>query len=362
MKRALLALSLLLCSTALQAQRLAQPAALSTLRDYAMKALPQCPGGALTLEPVQGGGPANFTAYIAQVRSTDKYCGTQKYFLYSPTTQQVLLGSVIPLEADGRATHLRVTDKATELLGKKVRATIAPFPLPDGLKSVSIIRDTPYGPFTYQAYVDQTERFLLVVFRGNLLTNPGKSLREFLGTAGGARRGIGAVEILEVSDFQCPTCANAHEKLEPIIRKNLGKMSYIRLDLPLFEHHEWAVQAAMGARALQKVAPAKYWSYVDYVFKNQEAIGKRANFDLVLKEWVEDNDVDFAALQKIYASKTERQALLDQVSRAFAAGIASTPTFIVNGQMMGFGPDGEYTIDAISRALGTSPPAKKSSK
>ena len=68
--------------------------------------------------------------------------------------------------------------------------------------------------------------------------------------------------------------------------------------------------------------------------------------------------------QKIYSSKTERQALLDQVSRAFAAGIASTPTFIVNGQIMGFGPDGAFTIDAIKSAVGAATPVatKKSGK
>ena len=54
----------------------------------------------------------------------------------------------------------------------------------------------------------------------------------------------------------------------------------------------------------------------------------------------------------------ERQALLDQVSRAFAVGVASTPTFIVNGQIMGFGPEGTFTIESIKTAIGA-PPAKK---
>lgn len=362
MKRALLAISLLLCSAAVQAQRLPSAAdQTATLREYAGKVLPRCPGGVLTVEPVQGGGPANFNAYVASVRSDDKYCGTQKYLLYSPKTQQVMIGSVIPVENDGRPTAVRLTDKATELLGKKMKATIAPFPLQDGIKSVSITRDTQYGSFSYAGFIDQSEQFLIIGFRGSLMTDPAKTLRETLGAATGARRGSGKVEILELSDFQCPTCASAHEKLEPLIQKNLGKMSYVRIDLPLFEHHEWSLPAAMGARAIQRVAPAKYWQYVDYVFKNQETIGKR-KFDEVLKEFAEDHDVNWTALQKVYASKTERQTLLDQVSRAFAAGIASTPTFIVNGQIMGFGPEGAFTIDAIRSAVGAPAPAKKTGK
>jgi protein-disulfide isomerase len=364
MKRAQLFVSLVLClfATAAQAQRL-QTASdqINTLREYAMKVLPRCSQGVVTLEPMDGAGPANFKAYVATVRSDDKYCGTQKYLLYSPKTQQILMGSVIPVPSDGRPAAVRLTEKTTELLGHKMKVTVAPFPLQDGIKAVSISRDTPFGTFSYSAFLDQTEQYLIVGFRGALLTDPAKTLRDSIGSATGAKRGSGKVEIIELSDFQCPTCANAHQKIEPFIQKNLGKMNYVRIDLPLFEHHEWALPAAMGARAIQRVASSKYWQYVDYIFKNQETIGKR-KFDDVFKEFAEDNDLDWTALQKIYSSKTERQALLDQVSRAFASGIASTPTFIVNGQIMGFGPEGAFTIDAIKSAVGATAPVKKTGK
>lgn len=361
-KRALLVLSLLAASSSLEAQRIVDINA--SLRDYASKVMPRCPGGALTLESVGAGvGPTNFNTYVVQLRSTDKYCGSQKYLMHSPKTGQVLIGQVVPLPTDARPAAARITEQATTMLNKQVKATVSPFPLPDGIKAVNIARDTEYGPFSYHAFVDQSEKFLLVAFRGSLTTDPAKSLRDALGIAAAAKRGTGKVEILELSDFQCPTCAHAHEKLEPLIKQNLSKMSYTRLDLPLFENHEWAIPAALGARAIQKVAPTKYWQYVDYVFKNQEAIGKR-KFDVVLKEWLEDNDVSWTEVQKIYASKAERTALLDQVSRAFAIGVASTPTFIVNGQIMGFGPDGTFTIDAIKSAIGATATAtpKKTGK
>lgn len=356
MKRALLALSLLVCSTAVQAQRL-DP--LAPIKAYASKALPRCPGGTLTVEPV-GAGPANFNVYAATVRSSDQYCGTQKYLMYSPKTQQVVIGSVIPLPADGRPANVRITETATQLLGNPVRALVAPFPLPDGLKVVNIVRDTPFGPFSYNGFVDQSEKFLIVGMRGNLTKEPSATLKENLGAATASRRGSAnaKVEILEISDFQCPTCARAHEKIEPLIRQNLSRINYVRIDLPLFEHHQWALPAAMGARAIQRVAPAKYWEYVDTVFKNQESLNTRS-FDEFIREYAEDHDINWSAIEKIYSSKSERQALLDQVSRAFAAGIASTPTFVINGQVMGFGPDGQFTIDAIKTALGSSAPAKK---
>lgn len=363
MKRALFAVTLLAVSAVAHAQ--ARVDSNAALKNYVAKVMPRCPGGTLTLEAMGAQGPANFTPYVATLRSSDQYCGSQKYVLFSPKSQQVIVGTVIPLAKDARPTNARITEEAKRLIGKEVTSSIAPFPLPDGLKAVTITRPTSWGPFAYNGYVDASEQFLIVGFRGLMTADPAKTLREAINVAAGARRGTAAAkaEIIEISDFQCPTCARAHEKLEPLLEKNLSKVNYIRLDLPLFEHHQWAIPAALGARALQKVAPAKYWAYVDYIFDNQEAIGKR-KIDDVVKEWMEDNDVDWAAVKKIYDSKTERQAILDQVSRAFAVGVVATPTFIVNGQIMGFGPDGTFTFDAISNAIGAAPakPAAKPSK
>lgn len=349
MKRSLLILATLLVCAGAQAQ-MRDP--LAPLKDYAAKSLSRCPDGVLTMEKVPGG-PQNFESYKVTIRSSDQYCGTQKYLLYSPKSQAVVIGAVIPLPEDARPIAVRVTEQASQALGKKSTATVAPFPLPDGLKAVNITHDTPFGPFSLKGFVDASEKFLIVGSKGNLRVDPAQTLREAIGASSAVRKGsvTSKIEILELSDFQCPSCARAHKTIDPIIEKNLSKVNYGRLDLPLFEHHQWAVQAAMVARALQRVAPKKYWAYVDHVFKNQEEIGKQ-NFDKWLNDYLEDNDIDKAAVQKIYASKAERAALLDQVSRVFSVGVAATPTFIVNGQMMGFGPEGTFTIDAIKKELG----------
>jgi protein-disulfide isomerase len=353
MKKTILTLAtLLLCSTAFAQGKIAADST-AALRNYAAKMLPRCPGGTLTLEPINEQGPAGFRAYAATLRSSDQYCGTQKFLLHSPKSGQVLMGSVIPLPADARPAVQRISATASELLKKQLTASIAPFPLPDGIKAVRMTRDTEYGPFAYNGFLDASERFLIVGTRGSLQNDPAKALRDAIGIANGVRRGNAKakVEIIELSDFQCPTCARAHEKVEPIIQKNLSKLNYIRIDLPLFEHHEWALPATLAARAIQRVAPNKYWSYVDTVFKNQEQITKQT-FPKWFANWLEDNDVDAMAITKITNSKAERTAVLEQVSRAFDLGVNSTPTFIVNGQIMGFGPEGSFTVDAIKNAIG----------
>src|SRR5687767_10839275 len=113
MKRALvLSTAFLLCTAGLQAQS-KDPHA--PLRNYAARVLPKCPGGVLTLEPLAVN-IRNFNAFSVTVRSSDQYCGTQKYLLYSPTTQQVLIGSVIPIPASGKPSNVRVAEEAGKLM------------------------------------------------------------------------------------------------------------------------------------------------------------------------------------------------------------------------------------------------------
>jgi len=334
------------------------------VRVYALKYLEKCPDSKLELKPVQNGGPAGFQMFDATLTSSDKNCGRHVYILVSPVTQQVLIGTVFPLAA-GPSVEARVSALASDLLQTQIRTQIvSSFPLPDGIRPVSMFKETPFGPFAYHGFIDSTASFLIVGSRGNLKVDPGRSLVDALNTSGaGVHRGNkdSKVEIIELSDFQCPTCGRAHKKVEPIIEKSLKKVSYTRLDLPLFEHHEWSLYAALGARAVNKVAPAKYWDYVNFVFGNQETISQeftsKSEFDTILKDFCSDHEIDYAKVEKIYKSPQERAQLMDQVSNAFDNGINSTPTYIINGQVMGYGPEGTFTINSIRQALGLPPEA-----
>ncbi len=337
----------------------AYAADLATLRNYAVKALPQCPGSTITLDPITDSGPAGFQSYKVTQTSSDEYCGSQQLLLYSPTSQQTFFGRVVILPQDARPAQARITEYASNAVKVPITVKYGPFAFPDGVRQVFMTRDTDNGPFAFRGYVDASQRFLMMGWRGSLIESPAVTIKRNLGMGAAVRRGNGAakVEIIEISDFQCPTCGRAHEALEPFFAKNLGKISYARLDLPLFEHHEWALSAAMAARAVQKVAPAKYWQYVDRVFKNQEEIGKRP-FDQFLKEFLEDNNIAWAKFEPIYHSSAVRAALLEQVSRLFATRINSTPTFIVNGQVIGFG-DGKHAFDLIRKTVEGASRAKK---
>jgi len=337
----------------------AAPTTLAALKSYAEKSSPKCPEGKVTLEPMARPGPVGFVPYVLTMTSTDKMCGRQTYLLHSPATQQVIIGAVFVLPPDNRSPEIRIAEAATQLLKQPMTATVSGLLLPDSIREVSMTKQTAYGPFSYHAFLDVSEHFLIFGSRGMLSVSPGQSLESSLGMNAAMRRGnrMAKVEIIEMSDFQCPTCGRAHKSIEPLISKYLARINYARLDLPLFEHHQWSLPAALGARAIQKVAPAQYWNYVNFIFGNQETIEKTASenpqaFDKVLQNFCEDRDINWKAVEQLYRSPAEKSALLEQVGRAFDNGIVSTPTYIINGQIMGFGVDGKFTIAAIKHAIG----------
>ncbi|PYQ29700.1 MAG: hypothetical protein DMF57_16405 [Acidobacteria bacterium] len=332
----------------------AAPTKAAAFKAYAARALAKCPDGKITLEPIDRPGPIGFVPYTLKLTSSDTTCGKQTFLLYSPSTQQVLIGAVFALPPDNRSLDARVAAGTSGLLKTPLTATVSPIFLPDRLREVAMTKQTPYGPFSYHGFVDASERFLIIGTRGTLGVDPAQTIRESIGVGSAVRRGNpkAKVEVIELSDFQCPSCGRAHKQVEPLIAKHLSKVNYGRLDLPLFEHHPWSIPAALGARAIHNVAPGKYWSYVNFIFENQETIEKAPLFDTVLQNFCEDHDIDWKSVERIYRSPEERNALLEQVSRMFDNGIVSTPTYIINGQIMGFGPDGKFTIRALKQAIG----------
>ncbi|MGZ4778451.1 MAG: DsbA family protein [Thermoanaerobaculia bacterium] len=326
----------------------------ATLLKYAKRSMPACPDANVTIKPLTPGPfPTNFVGFEVDMTGRDQSCSSKKMLLYSASSGQVIIGNAIPLPADPRPLELRLSEYSSQLLKREINATVMPFPLPDGLKAASLTRQTEYGPFVYHGYIDQSERFLIIGVRGNIKEDPGKTLLDAVGVRDAVRRGNAKakIEIVELSDFECPGCGAAHKTIWPIIEKNLSKINFARLDLPLFEHHQWSLPAALGARAIQRIEPDKYWTYVDFMFGNQEAIGQQP-FDTVLKQFAQDHDMNWGAIEAIYKSPAEQQAVIQQVERAFDNNVNSTPTFILNGQVLSFGPEGSYAIDAIKSALG----------
>jgi protein-disulfide isomerase len=322
----------------------------ATLEKYVRRASMVCPGSTFSVKAVAQP-PAGFNLYRVTQTSTDPNCSRNAYLAVSPLTGMTLFGDAFQLPAGGTIDS-NLKDLAGRLLKKTVTVKVG---APEGKEKVrrgTIITPSRIGPFEYHGWIDSAGKYFIVGRKGNINVDAGETFLAAIGAPSAVTRGnsMGRVRIVELSDFECPTCQRAHLMLEPFIKKNLGKISYSRLDLSLFEHHEWSFDAAMGARAIQKVAPNLYWEYVDSIFTNQE-ITNAGNVKQMIMNFAEDHDIPWSKVEPFYSSAADRKALLSQISKAFDNGVLATPTFIVNGQMIFFGTDGEHIRTYLERAV-----------
>ena len=320
---------------------LAGPANKPELQAYLEKTLTVCPGAQTVLETVDVEGPRNFDAYRISMTSSIENCRERAFALHSPATGQVISGQIIPLEPSPKPTAEKVEELLETRMKLDAQSRILDEKLPDGVKRVKITKASPAGDVTFYGYLDASEQFFILGRRGNVSENPKTTLFEALDIANAATRGPknAQIEILEISDFQCPACARAHQILEPYVEKQGDRIHYLRLDLPITDFHDWSMNAALGARAIEKIAPKHYWSYVDYIFANQPNI-TADSIDQVVRDFVDGVGIDWKTFQRHYESPSERDRLNRQTGRAFENNIFATPTILVNGRTLYYGENG----------------------
>jgi len=132
------------------------------------------------------------------------------------------------------------------------------------------------------------------------------------------------VTIVEFTDFECPFCARAEERVHAISAEygNRVRVIYKSLPLPMHDHARTAAKAALAA-GLQ----GKFWEYHDALFTHQSALD-RASLDGYAKTL----SLDVARFDKDLDSSALEAAIVVDEGDAKALDAGGTPTFFVNGR------------------------------
>ncbi len=158
------------------------------------------------------------------------------------------------------------------------------------------------------------------------------------------------VTIVEFTDFQCPSCAQAQPIIEQTLKQFDGKVNLVVRDFPLEKHTE-AFKAAEAAEAAR--AQGKYWEYIALLFQNQAALSQDK-----LKEYAAQLKLE----QKQFGSALDEGKFADNVQRdvqeGLRLGVAGTPTLFVNGRRVAE-PSYEALKAAIEEALKASEKSKE---
>jgi protein-disulfide isomerase len=141
------------------------------------------------------------------------------------------------------------------------------------------------------------------------------------------------IKVVEYADFQCPGCQQAFLILEPeIIKKyiNTGKVFYTFEPFSFVGPESYRAAEAAYCAADQ----GKFWDYHDLVYSNWAGENQGAFKDANLIKFAKKIDFNQVAFEACFNTGTYAQKVLDKSAEASAAGITSTPTFMVNGEVV----------------------------
>jgi protein-disulfide isomerase len=134
------------------------------------------------------------------------------------------------------------------------------------------------------------------------------------------------VNLVEFSDYQCPSCKLFAPVVKELTDKYKDKLYFVYRDYPL-PQHEFARSAAQAAHAAE--LQGKFWEMHDLLFRYQDDLSPAKL-------------VDYANLLKLDINKfnldSTSSAISSKIEKSLTDGnnikISETPTFFLNGVKM----------------------------
>ena len=144
------------------------------------------------------------------------------------------------------------------------------------------------------------------------------------------------VTIVEFSNFQCPYCMDSWANLKGLLQKHPKEIRYIFKHFP-FQPAGRTFELSEMAAAAQEVGHDAFWLVHDFLFTNEgqsvaQLDGKalRIKMERLLRE----RNLDVKGFQLALESGKGKKRVLEDMALGNKIRVHSTPTKIVNGDMM----------------------------
>ena len=212
-------------------------------------------------------------------------------------------------------------------------------------------------------YLSKDERLLVA---GNLYGLSNSSERDVVRAIVTENQpGVGPVRapvtIVEYADLQCPQCARVHAFLEKQLLPKYGdKVRIVFKEFPL-PMHDWSSTAAIANECAYQISPstrqaeAEFFDFRTRIFASQSAINVTNVRDQMLSLG-EQAGVDRVKLAACIDSKASLPQVEKGLREGQLLGVASTPTFFVNGKILAGAAPPEAFFKMVDDALAVSSP------
>lgn len=132
--------------------------------------------------------------------------------------------------------------------------------------------------------------------------------------------------LIEFSDFECPACKKNEAMVKRLLAQYGDKVKFVYKHLPLSMHKD-AFGAARAAVCAEQ--QGKFWEMHALLFEKAQGLTSEA-----FRGYAAQLGLKADAFDTCLESEASRAAVTRDLEEARAAGIASTPTFILNGKLL----------------------------
>lgn len=310
------------------------------LRHFLLRFASAVPDIAVTLEPDTGQAPTGFSLIRYEVRSSRSELDEVSAVLLSEGEDAVFIGHAMLLPegvADARSPDgpSRLSAFFSQKAGRPMDVSWKARPGPGGAFQAVIGVETPFGKIETTGALSKDSRWFLFGTFFPLNEDPRKVRVRRLAPEGRPALGPSAarVNLIEISDFQCPRCAEIQPLLESMVEKYAGEVRLVRIDYPQWQVHDWGATAAEWCLCAGRLDPRAYWPLSREIFARQGSITS-ANFADVVLPKIMALGLKRDSLEECVSGKDAPASVLADIGRVSSIGVSGTPSLLVNGELV----------------------------
>ena len=148
------------------------------------------------------------------------------------------------------------------------------------------------------------------------------------------------LELIQYGDFQCEHCADVYPEIKQLQDSFGDQLKFVYRHYPIPTRHPLSLEAAVATEyaALQ----GKFWYMHDMIYENQKLLTRTS-----LSKFAREIDLDTHAYENCREHRKLFRKVLSDFEGGVKGGVASTPTFFINGKQY----DGFADFENISAAL-----------
>ncbi len=140
------------------------------------------------------------------------------------------------------------------------------------------------------------------------------------------------VMMVEYSDYQCSYCRRFSEETEPILVEQYvvnGQLYIVYKNFALYDSSVPFAESALCAADQNK-----FWEYHDVLFANQGTTDPNKYSNRRLEAYAEVVGLDMDRFKQCLSERHHREEVRQIMAEAESNGIDSTPSFLINGELV----------------------------